>query len=93
MPDQVVTKSISAENTFSEDVPLAGQFNLSLSGTWAATVVVQRSFDDCATWVDVEEFTENGQYVGTEPERGVRYRVGVKTGYYTSGTVIGRLSQ
>ncbi len=88
-----VEASISADNTFSSSVRLRGKFNLSLSGTWTATVTVQRSFDDGTTWVDVEEFTENVERVGEEAEVGVLYRVGIKMGNYTSGTVVGRLSQ
>ncbi len=88
-----VEASISADNTFSSSVRLRGKFNLSLSGTWTATVTVQRSFDDGTIWVDVEDFTENVERVGEEPEVGVLYRFGIKLGNYTSGTVVGRLSQ
>jgi hypothetical protein len=93
MSDQVNTISISAENTYSDKLHLCGQFNLSLSGTWVGTVTVQRSFDDGVTWLDVATFTANGEYVGNEVEPNVVYRMGVKTGEYTSGTIIGRLSQ
>jgi hypothetical protein len=94
MGSQFVNINISEENKFThKQLPLQGDFNLSLSGTWIATVTVQRSFDNGATWVDVATFTQNGQYVGNEPEADVLYRIAVKTGEYTSGTVIGRLSQ
>lgn len=89
----VTTASITAQNTYSDIVYLAGKFNFSLSGTWSATVYVQRSFDNGVTWLDVTSYTENGEYIGEEPERDVQYRFGVKTGGYTSGTVNGRLSQ
>lgn len=84
---------ISAENTYSQAQEIKGGFNLSLSGTWSATVHVQRSFDTGATWVDVDNFTANTEQTGTEPEAYVLYRVGVKTGNYTSGTVKARLSR
>jgi len=88
------TKSIAAQNTFATAIELAaGQFNLSLSGTWVATVYVQRSFDKGSTWMDVDSFTANTEQVGYEPEGEVYYRFGVKTGGYTSGTVVGRISQ
>jgi len=58
-----------------------------------ATVTVQRSFNNGRNWLDVADFTANGAYVGDEPEAGVLYRFGVKTGRYASGDVIGRLSQ
>jgi hypothetical protein len=85
--------SIAAQNTFSNPVELCGTFNVSLSGTWSATVHLQRSFDSGATWLDVQSLSANAELTGDEPERGVLYRFGVKTGGYTSGTVIGRLSQ
>ena len=90
---KVITKSISAQNIFSDSlVVLNSPFNLSLSGTWVAIVHLQRSFDDGATWLDMEKFNINVERVGTEPEVGTLYRFGVKTGNYTSGTIIGRLS-
>lgn len=90
---QKVTASIAAQNTFSAAVPILGEFNFSLSGTWVATVFIQRSFDNGVTWLDVASYTANIEDVGNEPEIGVLYRFGVKTGGYTSGTVVGRLSQ
>jgi hypothetical protein len=86
-------KSITAENSFSDKIQLRGKFNLSLSGTWEGTVTVQRSFDNGTTWVDVKTYTANTEQVGEEPEPTVFYRFGVKTGEYTSGTVVGRLSR
>ena len=86
-----ITLSISAQNTFSDSMPIRGEFDLSLSGTWAGTVYIQRSFDVGATWVDVQSYTANIEDRGTEPCDGVWYRFGVKTGGYTSGTVVGRL--
>lgn len=89
--------SIAAENTFSCTTTacpaMQGDFNLSLSGTWSGTVHLQRSFDDGVTWLDVTSYTANIQDRGFEPEVGVRYRFGVKTGNYSSGTVVGRLSR
>ena len=86
-------KEIGAENTFSDSVEICGDFNFSLSGAWSATVHVQRSFDKGGTWLDVDYFTANTEQTGNEPEESVVYRFGVKTGNYTSGTVVGKLSQ
>ena len=88
-----VTASIAAENTFSDPMDCKGAFNLSLSGTWSATVFLQRSYDGGTTWVDVTSYTANVEDYGKESESGVKYRFGVKTGGYTSGTVVGRLSR
>lgn len=89
-----VTASIAAQNTFSDPVAIRGTFNLSLSGTWVATVHLQRSYPDApTTFFDVASYTANVEDRGTEAESGVLYRVGVKTGNYTSGTVVARISQ
>ena len=89
----VITRSIAAENLFTDPAKLTGFFNISLSGAWNATVTVQRSFDQGSTWFDVETFVGNAQEYGFEPEGGIVYRVGVKTGEYTSGTIVMRLSR
>jgi|ETNvirnome_2_130_1030620.scaffolds.fasta_scaffold47346_2 hypothetical protein len=101
--EQIVTASLIAQNTFSDGIELFGEFNLSLTGTWSATVTHQRSFDRSdvatdagATWEDVtgmDAQTENISTTGTEPERNVFHRTGVKTGNFSSGTVAVRLSQ
>lgn len=87
----IASASIAAQNTFTDAVRLEGYFNLSLSGTWVATVTAQRSIDN-STWVDVDTFTANAEEVGFEPEF-MWYRVGVKTGAFTSGTVVVRLGR
>ena len=84
-----ISTSISAQNTFSDPANVEGYFNLSISGTFVATVTVQRSTDK-STWVDVDSFTAPTEQVGFDPEY-MYYRVGVKTGNYTSGTVVIRL--
>ena len=90
---RVVTKSISAQNIFSNSLVVLNEpFNFSLSGTWVATIHLQRSFDNGLTWLDTENFNVNVERIGLEPEVGTLYRFGVKTGNYTSGTIVGRLS-
>ena len=84
--------SLTAANTFCTSVIIKGDFNVSVSGTWAGTVTVQRSFDN-STWVDVEAFTANFERIGLEPETTVYYRVGFKTAEYTSGTATVRISR
>jgi hypothetical protein len=89
MSSIAVTKSITAQNTFTDPVQLTGNFNLSISGTFSATVTVQRSSDN-STWRDVDTFTAPSEEVGYEPEV-MWYRAGVKTGGFTSGTADVRL--
>ena len=93
MTIKIGSRSIAGENLFTDAVELMGYFNLSISGTWVGTVTVQRSFDKGSTWYDVAGWTTNTQEYGLEPEKGIQYRVGIKTGGYTSGTCIVRMSQ
>lgn len=87
------TKDIEAENVFSDAVALWGKFNFSLSGTWVATVTLQKSYDSGTSWIDVDTATANENTVWEEPESGVVWRFGSKTGGFTSGKIVGRLSQ
>lgn len=88
---QTVSADIDAENTFTDGIQLFGHFNLSISGTFSANVTVQRSYDN-STWLDVDTFTSASEEVGYEPQE-MYYRVGVKTGDYTSGTASVLLSK
>jgi hypothetical protein len=81
-----VTAFLSAENTFTSSIDLVGHFNLSISGTFVATVTVQRSFDN-TNWFDVDTFTSPIETYGFDPSQ-VYYRAGIKTGAYTSGTAV-----
>lgn len=81
-----VTASLSAQNTFTSSLDLVGHFNLSISGTFVATVTVQRSFDN-TNWFDVDTFTSPIETYGFDPSQ-CYYRAGIKTGAYTSGTAV-----
>ena len=85
--------AISAGNTFTPWLKLSGAFSLSISGTWAGTVTIQRSFDGGTTPLDVQTYTANIEDTGSEPREDTVYRVGIKTGNYTSGTANVRLGQ
>jgi len=90
-----VVASITAEDTFSAALEFHGSkqtANLSVSGTFSATVTAQRSFDNGSNWLDVEQYTSGIEKVLDNVERAVLWRVGVKTGDYSSGTVEARLS-
>jgi len=70
----------------------ASTFNVSVAGTWAGTITLQRSFDG-ANWYDIYQFTASGQKVGDDPEQGIHYRIGFKSGEYISGNAVVRISQ
>jgi hypothetical protein len=96
---QLVTKSISAQNTFSTaitvtDVGETRRFTVQITGVWVATVTLQRSFDDGSTWSDVTTYTTNQAttYLDGLDNQTVQYRIGVKTGDFTSGTAAVTLS-
>lgn len=93
-PIALGSASLTAENTFTDVVsgPTAPGINISISGTWAGTLTLQRRLDG-SNWRDVHSFTAN---VETEwPTRGghVDWRLGFKTGGYTSGTAVVRIDQ
>ena len=70
----------------------SGFLNVSVYGTaWVGTVWLQRSFQSGA-WYDVISYDENIQRALVDREGGVRYRIGIKAGGYTSGSVAVRLS-
>lgn len=81
----------------SADATFKGEFNVSLWGTFVATVQLERSFDAGSTWLPVTAlgtgitFTAPATEVFSEPEAGVRYRLNCTA--YTSGTVNYRISQ
>ena len=78
--------TLTTGNDWSPKVPIqAGSFNFSISGTFSATITVQRTFNNGTNWFDVETFTVPGQYIGTEGA-GCLYRVGIKSGEYVSGS-------
>lgn len=79
--------SLTAQNTFCTAIDVLGQAVFSVSGTWVATVTLQRSHDNEVTWMDVQDYTGNFE-ITLEDKVGSMYRVGVKTGNYTSGTVV-----
>ena len=81
--------NIAAENTFTTAVFVQAndEFDVSIAGTFVATVVVQRSFDGGSTWKDIESFAAPVERVGRLGS-GCHVRVGVKTGGYTSGTAV-----
>ncbi len=92
--DEFTGAGESVQAAAGEDgVSIKGNFNLSISGTWAGTVHLQRSFDMGTSWVDIASYTANTELQGFEPESGVYYRAGIKTGNHSSGTAVVRISR
>jgi hypothetical protein len=91
---QTVTASLAAQNTFSSAIRVSGVdaarvFNYAITGTWAGTLTLQRSFDsESSGFADVTPFTANASstYDDSLANSIAWYRIGFKTGAYTSGT-------
>jgi hypothetical protein len=78
-------------------VVVLGEFNLSLSGVWDATVTLVRSLDGGETYQPLTAlggdftFTNNCEEVFNEPQPGVLYAIEVTD--YVSGTINYRIGQ
>lgn len=91
----VVSASVTAENQFTSGLKVTGtgqqrSITVTVTGTWSANVTLQVSPDN-ATWSDVpgEVWNTNvtGPYLDGLDKQTRYYRIGVKTGGFTSGTV------
>lgn len=89
---QNVESDISAEDNGTNSIRVTGvsgarSFSIVVTGTWVATVTLQRSADD-SNWEDVETYTGNQSKVYTDGLNNAElyYRLYVKAGDYTSGT-------
>lgn len=97
---QEIAGSFTAANQFtSGSIKVTGTdtsrtITVTLSGTWSATVTLQRSVAEPGTWTDVKTFTSNGTttYNDGLDNQVIYYRIGVKAGNYTSGTVVADVS-
>lgn len=90
---QRVEAAISGANQFSTEIRVTGvgasrRFYWEVTGTWSGTVTIQRSVGEPGTWVDHRNF--NGNTSSDENDdldnQIVYYRIGIKSGNYTSGT-------
>jgi hypothetical protein len=95
LANQVVQGTFTATGS-SVSAAFYGPFNVSVWGTFAGTIVLERSFDGSTTWLPRTDVPGNGSYtavasfVVAEPERGVLYRL--RCSVFTSGTMNYRMS-
>lgn len=93
---QTTNDSIAAQNTFGATIRVTGvgtgrAFSLAISGVWAGTITLQRSLEsDTTGFTDVESYTANGPVLANDglDNSIIWYRLGFKTGAYTSGTAV-----
>lgn len=92
----IVTKTITAQNTFTDPIKVGegGIVDLSITGTFTANVVVQRRRSDLSdnAWATVATYTEASQQSTSPHGSNWEYRVGVETGGFTSGTIVAALA-
>jgi hypothetical protein len=93
---QTAAASIAAQNTFTDAIRVSGvgadrAFSIAISGAFTATVVLQRSFDSAtsgfsdvsgSSWTAATSTSFQDDFDNSI----IWYRLGVKTGAYTSGT-------
>lgn len=96
---QTVTDSFSADNDFSGEIRVTGiegqrAFGIQVTGTFVGTLTLQYSVAEPGNWVDVESYTTptSKSYNDTLDNQIIYYRIGIKTGNYTSGTATISLS-
>lgn len=87
----VPTKSIPTRYSIWTEEGIPERYmNVSISGTFTATVTLERSFDGGSTYHTVATYTSATEARVAESEVGVLYRFNCTA--YTSGTVTYRLS-
>lgn len=96
---QTVEDDLNGANQFTTYIKVANtgtarDITITRAGTWSATVTLQRSISEPGTWTDVATFTSNGTatYNDGLDNQTIYYRLGIKTGNYTSGTATLTLS-
>ena len=83
-----VSATVSAQSTWSSPLSVCRTYyDISVSGTFTATVSVQRSFDGGTTWRTVTTYTSAKEDTALEPCN-VLVRIGVDTGNYSNGSAV-----
>lgn len=72
--------------SFSNSIPVKGSWDVSTTGTWSGTLVLQRSYDYGSSWETMRTWEDAGsiEATGIEEELNVWYRINMTA--YTSGT-------
>jgi hypothetical protein len=84
----IIDESLSAENTFTTPILVVdNDYDLSIRGTFSAILHLQRKLPGEADseYRDVSSFTSPDEQLGRCVSSWY-YRIGIKTGNYTSGT-------
>lgn len=98
-PSAQASVVLTAQNQFSSSIKVTGitgtgavsgrSVTINISGTWSATVTIQQSVGVDGNYSDYQSYTTNQTNItfadGLDNQT-VYYRIGIKTGNYTSGT-------
>lgn len=71
-------------------LPFNGKADVSISGTFVATILLQRSFDAGTTWVNVGSYTAPTEFLHENNSNAVQYRFNCTA--FTSGSAVCRMS-
>jgi hypothetical protein len=88
------TSNIAAQNTygapfFVSETGRTRTFRVTISGTWAGRVTLQRSATEGGAYTDVKKFYTNTDEDFNDLDTAQWwYRIGINTGEYTSGTAV-----
>lgn len=87
---QRVEGSLSGDDQWTDPIRVTGvgtqrTFQIGITGTYVGTLTLQRSVGDPGAWTDLVT-TGPGSYTDGLDNQIIYYRVGFKTGNYTSGT-------
>lgn len=96
---QLRSEDFTGEDQFSGHIRVIGtstterRFSVGRAGTFAATLTLQRSVGEPGSWADVKTYTSVGvsNYDDGLSNQIVYYRMALKVGDYTSGTLEGEL--
>ena len=96
---QARDKSLGTENVYSDAIRISGltaerNLHILTTGTWTATLTLQRSVGEPGDWIDVTTYAtnQNVDYNDGYDNQVIYYRLGIKTGEYTSGAAAITLS-
>lgn len=96
---QTVTATATAEDTATDPIRVTGIdngriFSIVITGTWVATITLQRSVSEPGDWTDVANYTTNQStsYNDTLDNQIIYYRLYIKAGAFTSGSAVMQLS-
>lgn len=92
---QTVSASIATDNTFTDPIRVTGVdssriFTVNISGTWVATIRLQRSIGEIGSWEAVGTYYANTTVSFDDglDNQIVYYRIGIESTGYTSGTAV-----